>query len=119
MSDEQQPAPRDPVKVELVLHDDAAQGPGFGGLFKASFALGLAGAGVAGILASVLGRGLVTWTETPQALARCRGTVEDAVHSAITSFMTVQGVALGGGFLVAFVLAMVKLRQRARRAQAA
>ena len=116
MSDQEQPAPRDPVKVELVVHDDAARPPGWGSHIKFAFALGLAGAAVVGILASFVGRGLVGWPTPPK---ECRGVVEDAVGAALTDYMIFQGVALLLGFAIVFVLALIKVRQRAGRAQPA
>jgi len=110
---------RGPVRVELVVHDDGPKGSGLGGVLKASVALGLAGASLSGVAGSLLGRGLVTWQETPSSLARCQDAVQTAVDAALGNFLIVQLAAFALGFgLVGFV-AFVKLRARQKARLAA
>jgi hypothetical protein len=115
MSDE---ATRGPVQVELVIHDDTIKGGGFFSLLKGSIAIGLAGAGITGVLGSLAGRGLVTWQETPSSLATCRDAVQTAVDAALGNFLVVQLVAMAAGFGLLFFASFVKLRarQQARKA---
>lgn len=109
-------APRDPPKVEVVVVDPAAARPGLSSTLKSAFALGLMGAGLFGVLGTLLGRKLVAWSGTPEVLAECKQPVEIGVQKAIDHFLIAQGLALGTGFLLLFVLGFSRLRARARRA---
>ena len=109
MSDE---VTRGPVQVELVVHDDGPKGSGLGGVLKATLFLGLAGASIFGVAGSLLGRGVVTWQETPSSLARCQDAVQTAVDAALGNFLVVQLAAIAFGFALVSFVTFVKLRSR-------
>lgn len=104
---------RGPVRVELVL-DDGVTKAGVGGMLKGALFVGLAGGGLFALGGSFLGRALVTWQETPPSLRECRGFVEDAVATALTSLLGWQLGFLGAGFALGFLAGFWKLRARAK-----
>ena len=103
-------AARDPPKVELIIQDPAARKPGVVARLRGAFAIGLMGAGVFGAAGTVLGRKLVTWSETPSTLASCKEPVTIGVTNALDSLLLAQGITLGAGFLLLFVFGYSKLR---------
>jgi hypothetical protein len=102
------------VQVELVIHDETVRGGGFFAALKWAIAIGFTGAGIAGVLGSLAGRGVVTWQETPSSLAKCRDAVQTAVDAALGNFLVVQLLALSAGFLLFAFAAFVKVRARQR-----
>lgn len=116
MSDEVE---RGPVKIELITHEEVVKGSGLGSALKVSLAIGLAGASLTGVAGSLLGRGVVTWQETPSSLARCKDAVQTAVDSALGNFLIVQLAAIAGGFCLVGFAAFVKLRARQKARAAA
>ena len=101
-------APRGPVRVEIVVHDEKNKKSGLRRLLYA-LAFGFTGAGLAALAGSFAVRGLVTWQQAPASLAQCKGPVEAAVDTALGDFLLWQMLLLGGGFLFAFVVAVWRL----------
>lgn len=103
---------RGPVRVDVVVHDGKKRGGGTLSRLKAALLIGLAGAALFATAGTFLGRSLVTWQQASPTLKECRSSVEIGVDAALGDFVLYQLLALGGGFLLAFVVSFFVLSRK-------
>lgn len=109
---------RGPVRVDVVVHDGKKRAGGALSALKAALIIGLAGAALCATAGTFLGRALVTWQQASPTLKECRSSVELGVDAALGDFVLYQLLALGGGFLLAFLVGFFWLARAAKRGSA-
>jgi hypothetical protein len=103
---------RGPVRVDVVVHDGKKRGGGPLASLKAALIVGLAGAALLATAGTFLGQALVTWQQASPTLKECRSAVEIGVDAALGDFVLYQLLALGGGFVLAFLVSFYLLTKK-------
>ena len=116
MSKGKEETERGPVVVEVIMRDREAEKKTGGRRLLAASGVGLFGAMLSGVIASIAGSRFLTWYRTPSleedsARAHCAKVVQDAVGGTLNDFIALQAAAVLGGFVLLFLFAWLKLRR--------